>query len=79
MRVILQTERLLLRELEEGDIPDLREMLQDRRVMYAYGHDFSDEDVRAWYERQQRRYATLGFGLWAAVERAGGEVVATLA
>ncbi len=75
MRVILQTERLLLRELEEGDIPDLREMLQDRRVMYAYGHDFSDEDVRAWYERQQRRYATLGFGLWAAVERAGGEMV----
>ena len=61
MRVILQTERLILRELEEGDIPDLREMLQDRRVMYAYGHDFSDEDVRAWYERQQRRYATLGF------------------
>ena len=44
MKVILQTERLFLRELVEGDIPDLKEILQDRRVMYAYGHDFSDAD-----------------------------------
>ena len=75
MKVILQTERLFLRELVEGDIPDLKEILQDRRVMYAYGHDFSDADVRAWYERQQRRYAALGFGLWAAVEKDSGAVV----
>ena len=43
--------------------------------MYAYDHDFSDADVRAWLERQQRRYATLGFGLWAAIELDSGAMV----
>ena len=55
MKEILRTDRLLLRELTEDDLDDLRELLQDRRVMYAYDHDFSDADVRAWLERQQRR------------------------
>ena len=75
MKEILRTDRLLLRELTEGDLDDLRELLQDRRVMYAYDHDFSDADVRAWLERQQRRCATLGFGLWAAVELDSGAMV----
>ena len=35
MKEILRTDRLLLRELTEGDLDDLRELLQDRRVMYA--------------------------------------------
>ena len=38
MKEILRTDRLLLRELTEGDLDDLRELLQDRRVMYAYDH-----------------------------------------
>ena len=75
MKEILRTDRLLLRELTEDDLKGLRELLQDRRVMYAYDHDFSEADVRAWLERQQRRYATLGFGLWAAVELDSGAMV----
>ncbi len=75
MKEILRTDRLLLRELTQGDLDDLRELLQDRRVMYAYDHDFSEADVRAWLERQQRRYATLGFGLWAAIELDSGAMV----
>ncbi len=47
---ILETERLLLRELEQSDFKDLSEMLQDSRVMYAYEHDFSDADVQEWLE-----------------------------
>ena len=45
--MILQTERLLLREMNEADLPDLAEMLQNPAVMYAYEHDFSDRDVQA--------------------------------
>ena len=33
--MILRTERLLLRELEEGDFPTLCRMLRDPEVMYA--------------------------------------------
>ena len=63
---ILRTGRLALREMTEDDLGDLREILQDPEVMYAYEHDFSEEDVRKWLSRQQARYRKDGFGLWAA-------------
>lgn len=73
--VILETERLTLREMERSDLPDLAEMLQDPEVMYAYEHDFTDQEVQAWLDRQRSRYARDGFGLWAAVLRETGEMV----
>ena len=74
-RIILSTERLILREMTQDDLPDLAEMLQDPDVMYAYEHDFSDEDVQNWLDRQRRRYREDGFGLWAAILKATGEIV----
>lgn len=44
-QIILETERLILREMDADDYADLAEMLQDPMVMYAYEHEFSDEDV----------------------------------
>ena len=35
MKEILRTRRLLLREMTEGDIPDLEEMMLDPEVMYG--------------------------------------------
>ena len=45
MKEILRTRRLLLREMTEGDIPDLEEMLLDPEVMYAYPHTFTKRCV----------------------------------
>ena len=73
--LILQTERLLLREMTSLDLPDLREMLQDSRVMYAYEGPFADEEVQLWLDRQFTRYREDGIGLWAAVERESGSMV----
>ena len=61
--IILETKRLLLRELEPEDRKDLAEILQDPQVMYAYEHEFTDDDVQAWLDRQQERYRRDGFGL----------------
>ena len=72
---ILRTGRLILRELEDGDFPALCRMLQDREVMYAYEHAFSDKEAWDWLRRQQTRYETDGFGLWAVVEQSTGEMV----
>ena len=47
-QIILETERLILREMDADDYADLAEMFQDPRVMYAYEHEFSDEDVWSW-------------------------------
>ena len=75
MKEILRTRRLLLREMTEGDIPDLEEMLLDPEVMYAYPHTFTKEDVENRLARQQQRYRQDGFGLWAVVLRSIGEMV----
>lgn len=72
---VLQTPRLLLREMTQQDLPDLEEMLLDPAVMYAYEHTFTQQEVREWLERQQQRYLRDGFGLWAVVYRRTGEMV----
>ena len=75
MREILNTGRLLLREMVAGDLQDLKEMLQDPEVVYAYEHTFTDQDVKEWLARQQGRYQKDGFGLWAVILAATGEMV----
>lgn len=73
--MIFQTERLFLRELDQDDFHDLAEMLQNPEVMYAYEHDFSDEDVQEWLDRQRDRYRQNGFGLWALILKKTGEMI----
>lgn len=73
--MILETERILLRELEQSDFSALRAILQDARVMYAYEHAFTNREVQAWLDRQRLRYERDGFGLWAMVERSSGEMI----
>ena len=73
--MILETERLALRELNQADFAALRAILQDEAVMYAYEHAFTNREVQAWLDRQRDRYAKDGFGLWAMVEKATGEMM----
>lgn len=65
--MILETKRLVLREMRQSDFQDLAEILQNPKVMYAYEHDFSDNDVQIWLNRQIERYKKYGFGLWAII------------
>lgn len=44
--MILETERLILREWTNEDLPSLRSFLQDSEVMYAYEGAFSDEKLK---------------------------------
>lgn len=73
--MIIQTERLYMREMDQDDFDDLCEILQDESVMYAYEHTFSDAEVQEWLDKQIIRYKKYGFGLWAIIERATGEFV----
>ena len=73
--MILETERLYLRRLEQSDYSDLCKMLQDEEVMYAYEHAFSDEEVQEWLDRQLKRYEEYGFGLWAVILKETGELI----
>ncbi|WP_041139299.1 GNAT family N-acetyltransferase [Beduini massiliensis] len=73
--MILETERLYLREMTFDDKNDLSEILQDPRVMYTYDHEFSDTDVQIWLERQLARYHKDGFGLWAMILKETDEMI----
>ncbi len=49
--IILETERLYLREMQPSDYDNLCKILQDPEVMYAYEGPFSDQEVQEWLNR----------------------------
>ena len=61
---VLETKDLLLCEMNESVLEDLKGILQDDRVMYAYNGAFSHEECLAWLQKQMKRYHDYGFGLW---------------
>ena len=73
--MILETERLILRELTEDDFAVLYAVLSDSDITRHYPYTFDDQRVRGWIERNIRRYRTDGFGLWAVVRKDTGELI----
>ncbi len=73
--MILETKRLYLREMEQSDYISLSKILQDKDVMYAYEHAFSDEETQNWLDRQLSRYKEDGFGLWAVILKKTDEMI----
>ena len=73
--MVLETGRLVLREMTQADFPSLCEILQDKNIMYAYEGAFSDEEVQGWLDKQSERYKEYGFGLWAVVLKETGRMI----
>ena len=73
--MILETSRLSLREMSQSDYLALSKILQDEDVMYAYEGAFSDAETQEWLEWQVRNYKEYGFGLWAVILKATGEMI----
>jgi RimJ/RimL family protein N-acetyltransferase len=75
MKKILETERLYLREMTMDDFESLYKVLADPSIMQHYPYTFDEERVRAWIERNIRRYSDDGFGLWAVCIKDSGEMI----
>jgi RimJ/RimL family protein N-acetyltransferase len=73
--MILETERLYLREMNQEDFSSLCKILQDKDVMYAYEHAFDDDEAQGWLDKQIMRYNQYGFGLWAVILKEDGEMI----
>lgn len=73
--LILETNRLILREMSICDFIDIAKMLQDEEVMYAYEHAFSNEEVFSWINKQMDRYQNDGYGLWAVIEKTSQQFI----
>ena len=55
MEVILETERLILREMNMDDYDALFQVLADPSIMQHYPYSFDEERVRSWIERNMER------------------------
>jgi len=66
---LLETPRLVLRELADDDLDFVAAMLGDPEVMRYYPKPLSRMEAKGWLDRQRTRYATEGHGLWLTLER----------
>lgn len=72
---VLRTERLVLRQLEPGDLDAVAEMLADPDVMRYWPRPHTREEAQAWIEKQLGRYARDGHGYWLVLDGASGTPV----
>jgi RimJ/RimL family protein N-acetyltransferase len=75
MNAILETSRLLLRELTLGDCARLALVLSDPASMRYYPEAFSAERVRQWILWNIDNYREYGFGLWAVILKEEGALI----
>lgn len=73
--MVLETERLYFREMNQSDFNSLCKILQDEDTMYAYEGAFSNEEVQEWLDRQISRYQQWKFGLWAVILKETQEMI----
>lgn len=73
--MMIETSRLILREMNMDDYDALYEVLADSDIMLHYPYTFDEKQVRGWIERNMQRYRILGFGLWAVCLKEFGEMI----
>lgn len=73
--MVLETERLILREMDTSDFDALYKVLADSDIMQHYPYTFDEHKVRDWITRNRERYQTFGFGLWAVCLKENGEMI----
>ena len=71
----LKTERLVLRYITQDDFEELKSILQDKDVMYAWEYTFTDNDVQGWIDKNLQRYAKSGLGYFILEKRSTGEII----
>ena len=72
---MLETERLVLQQLEPEDIDALHLVLGDAETMSYYPSAFSRAKTGEWIDWNRSSYQRHGFGLWALVLREDGGLV----
>lgn len=69
---VLETARLRLRRFTRDDADALSDVFADPEARRFYPEMEQPGAAAAWIERNLRRYAEHGFGLWAMIEKGAG-------
>lgn len=75
MTMLLETTRLLLREMTPNDFAALYAVLGDSDITEHYPYTFDEARVKNWIVRNMERYQKDGFGLWAVILKETGEMI----
>jgi RimJ/RimL family protein N-acetyltransferase len=75
MKQILETSRLVLREMTLDDLDFVAAMLAHPEVMRYYPKCYSRAEAEGWIVRQIGRYNSHGHGLWLVSDKTTGEPV----
>ena len=73
--MVIETNRLFLREMTEEDFHALYRILADPSIMQYYPYSFDEARVKNWIERNMERYRIFGFGLWAVCLKETGDMI----
>lgn len=72
---VLETTRLVLREMTLADLDFVASMLSHPEVMRYWPRLYSRDEAESWVRRQRERYRRHGHGYWLALDKATGEPV----
>ena len=72
--IFLQTNRLILKYLTMDDFEELRAILQDDDVMYAWEYTFSDNDVRNWINKNLELYEKYNLGYFIIIDKSTDKI-----
>ncbi len=70
MDLVIETPRLVLREMSGTDLDFVASMLAHPQVMRYFPACCSRAEAEAWVRRQEARYARDGYGYWLLIEKA---------
>ena len=72
----LETQRLLLRPMEESDLDALLGIFTDPQVMAAFDSPpFSRGQMQGWLQRNLDHQAQYGYGLFSVILKASGQLI----
>jgi RimJ/RimL family protein N-acetyltransferase len=75
MKTVLETPRLVLRELSSRDLDFIAALLAHPEVMRYWPHCYNRAAAADWISRQEKRYADHGVAYWLALDKESGEPV----
>ncbi len=73
--MVIETERLILREYTLNDFNALFEIVSDLETMQHYPAPFDEQRTKEWIVWNLENYEKFGFGLWAVVLKENGKFI----
>src|SRR5699024_1113850 len=75
MGILLQSERLLIREIEWRDLSSIHAIMRSKGVKKVWEHDFTEEDTKEWIKRRKEGYRQNGIDYLLAIHRYTGDII----